>query len=101
MQDMRVEEDGVSLIFGPHTDERAVESCVVRDGACRAADGICGLAFDAVVGNRGNEISPQGARGEAPGVIQQSHRSIRRTKSVRRACAAEALTAKWYLPACP
>ena len=24
MQDMRVEEDGVSLIFGPHTDERAV-----------------------------------------------------------------------------
>lgn len=24
MQDMRVEEDGVSLIFGPHTDERAL-----------------------------------------------------------------------------
>ena len=24
MQNMRVEEDGVSLIFGPHTDDRAV-----------------------------------------------------------------------------
>ncbi len=72
------------------------KSRMVHNGACRAADGIRGLAADADAGNRGNEISTQGGHDKAPGIIQQSRCSIRQAESVRGDCTAEAQTASGW-----